>query len=845
MKYSSILVVVICSFLTFGQSQFRISEYQQFLQNNKDMSTASLLQMHDAGLFRGNIGTNFADAKYSNETASQFGLTDFEKSLIKQNGFVVSQRLTNTSFVAGFNDVWQKDIPVFISADAILHSYHASYDKILKEFEINYLSGAVSDILNEMEAQIPALETKYKNVSGMKASLQDVDLYLSVPRTIFSSSAAPYYAVNAEHISGQINNINAYQAMNTTLFSETQRMVDYSQFKPRGHYDDDIYPQLRQYFKVMMWLGRIEVYLLAPKSIGVPSPTPADIQRQTIDAYLINELIALSNTAAKIAQVEEFLKFFIGDQDNVTLPNLDYLAQAIKLQQASDLLDSTKLKTFQDTLKTQSFAGQKILSQILLGDPMTPDEIVPASAFLLFGQRFVIDSYVTASVVYDKISFQGSAVTRMLPSSLDILFALGNDAAGQLLKDELDTYHYGTNIAALKYLISSYDDSFWNSTLYNCWLSGIRTLNPPKVRTGLPAFMQSGGYWQQKISTQLASWTELRHDNLLYAKQSYTGGTTCSYPYAYVEPFPELYRVLKNTADLASKKINTYSFTESYQKTAMLNYYNALYTICDTLATISEKELSGTLLTDQENNFLKTVLYQNPMGCGPTYNGWYLKLFYEGDYLKPDYLVADYHTAPTDAAGNPIGWVKHAGTGPVELGFFVVPISGVGDVTCAGPVSTFYEYTTTGFNRLTDNDWQTSYLSKAARPSFVNAYLADVSGASRGDGLKLLTDTKEPETQSNMNYAITLGNYPNPFNSTTLIHFSIPADVENEKIELSIYDINGQLVDRIFHEPVPSGNYVMQWSPKSKSGVELASGVYICKLQAGSKIARHKISYLK
>lgn len=845
MKYSSIIVVVISSFLTFGQSQFRVSEYQQFLQNNKDMSTSSLLQMHDAGLFRGNIGANFSNAKYSGEATNQYALTDYEKSLINQNGFVVSQRLTNTSFVSGFNDVWQKDIPVFISADAILHSYHVSYDKILKNFEINYLSSAVSDILNAMEAQIPALETRHKNVPGMKTSLQDVDLYLSVPRTIFSSGAAPYYAANAGLIADQLKNINAYQATSTALFAENSRTVDYSQFKPRGHYDDDNYPQLRQYFKVMMWLGRIEIYLLAPNSVGVPAPSAADIQRQTIDAYLIKELIALSNTANQISQVEDFLKFFIGDQDNVTLPNLDYLQAAVQLQQASDLLDTTKLKTFQDTLKTQSFAGQKILSQILLGDPMTPNEIVPASAFLLFGQRFVIDSYVTASVVYDKISFQGSAVTRMLPSSLDILFALGNDAAGQLLKDELDTYHYATNIAALKYLINSYDDSFWSGTLYNCWLSGIRTLNPPKSRTSLPAFMQSAGYWQQKINTQLASWAELRHDNLLYAKQSYTGGTTCSYPYAYVEPFPSLYKALKNTADLASKKISTYTFATDYQKTAMLAYYSSLYTICDTLAIISEKELAGAPLTDQENTFLKNVLYQNPMGCGVTYNGWYLKLLYEGDYLKPDYIVADYHTAPTDASGNTVGWVKHAGTGSVEMGFFVVPVPGTGDVTCAGPVSTYYEYTTTNFNRLTDNDWQTSYLSKAARPSFVNAYLADVSGASKGDGLKLLTDAKDTETHTNTNYAITLGNYPNPFNSTTLIHFSIPADVGNERIELSIYDINGRLVDRIFHEPVPSGNYVIQWSPKGKGGAELASGVYICKLQAGSKIARHKISYLK
>ena len=53
--------------------------------------------------------------------------------------------------------------------------------------------------------------------------------------------------------------------------------------------------------------------------------------------------------------------------------------------------------------------------------------------------------------------------------------------------------------------------------------------------------MQTAAWWQHKMNSQLSSWTELRHDNLLYAKQSYTGGIICSYPYSYVEPVPEFF----------------------------------------------------------------------------------------------------------------------------------------------------------------------------------------------------------------------------------------------------------------------------------------------------------------
>ncbi len=42
------------------------------------------------------------------------------------------------------------------------------------------------------------------------------------------------------------------------------------------------------------------------------------------------------------------------------------------------------------------------------------------------------------------------------------MFALGNDAAAQLLKSELNAYHYSSNLAALRYLINSYGTDFWN-----------------------------------------------------------------------------------------------------------------------------------------------------------------------------------------------------------------------------------------------------------------------------------------------------------------------------------------------------------------------------------------------
>jgi hypothetical protein len=262
---------------------------------------------------------------------------------------------------------------------------------------------------------------------------------------------------------------------------------------------------------------------------------------------------------------------------------------------------------------------------------MSPDSISPASAFLLFGQRFVVDSYVMSQVVYDRIKYAGGQVCRLFPSSLDPLFALGNDAALQLLKPELEEYHYSYILAGLRYLFDNYSDDYWKSSLYNAWVGSIRQLNPPEDRTTLPMFMTTAAFWQEKLNTQLFSWAQLRHDNLLYAKQSYTGIPICSYPYGYVEPFPEFYQSLKTFAVIAKNKFQGMTFSDPVYKQKLIDYYDNFSLTMDTLRSIAEKELNNNLLTTSEINFLKKIIFEDTLGCAPGFSGWYPKLFLMDD----------------------------------------------------------------------------------------------------------------------------------------------------------------------------------------------------------------------
>lgn len=721
--------------------QFDWTKYQQFLEQNRNMVTSELLQMYPTGDFKEDVNIPWESVLHSDLIEAKYTLTDHEKLLLRRHGFVVTERLRKDSFIDQLQEIWRQDLPLFISTDAILHAFHVYYDRILVQVELSILANHLTVLLSELHGKLPDLAAKYSSETAMDQMLRDVDVYLTVPRILLGQNVSPYYEDNTAEINRILDLIDAGQYTVYPFFSESCKEIDFSQFIPRGHYTKHV--ELEKYFRAIMWLGRIEIYLLPPQTFPVECPvqTPADIQRQTIDAVLILELMDLAGANSLYDEMESILSFLVGEQDNVTPPNLKSVVESISLQDASQLLNAAMLQNFQDTLQTRAFAFQRILSQILRHDPYRPDDVQPASVFVLFGQRFVIDSYITGNVVYDKIIHDNDFVCRLFPSTLDILFALGNDAAAQLLIPQLDEYHYSTNLAALRYLIDSHDAAFWDSSTYNIWLDSIRALNPPIETETLPQFMQTQAWWHQKMNTQLASWTELRHDNVLYAKQSYTaGGPVCSYPDVYVEPIPALYQRLSELAAIAHSKFADVSFPDDGQRINILDYLDMLENITDTLARIARKELALEPLSADEIDFMHRIYFEGEWGFGcvvtpPDLDGWYLQLLYGPSYIPApldgpfsDYLVVDYHTTPTDCWGNIVGWISHAGTGPIDLAAVTALLPDGNTVAFVGPVMSYHEYTTTGFQRLTDEEWENTFLSQATRPAWTSSFLADESG---------------------------------------------------------------------------------------------------------------------
>ncbi|NMB80513.1 MAG: DUF3160 domain-containing protein [Ignavibacteria bacterium] len=269
----------------------------------------------------------------------------------------------------------------------------------------------------------------------------------------------------------------------------------------------------------------------------------------------------------------------------------------------------------------------------------------------------------------------------------------------------------------------------------------------------------------------------------------------------------------------------------------------------DTLHSVSVKELTGIEFTLAEKSFLKKVLYKID-GCGKNVTGWYPKLLFDVPGLlefgdKRDYIVADFHTAPSDEYGALVGYVKHAGTGPINLMIVTTELPGVGMVAFAGPVYSYYEYTTLNFKRLNDDEWKSTYLSKANRPDWVNVYLTDVNGYSLGEGGKLITGIENRSNYEIPLELITVTNYPNPFNPETTIHFNIPINYSNSLVELSIYDIQGRVIKKLLKESLPTGSYYIKWNGKNDNGLLASSGIYFYSLRIGQKVINGKMNLVK
>ncbi len=104
------------------------------------------------------------------------GLRPMRLDLLKKNKFVVTERLSHTTMAASLDEIFHKDLPLFLSTDIILNTLHVSYDNILMDLEAGLLEPNLKEVLGLMRGSFGDIIEKYKDIPGLADPLEDVDL---------------------------------------------------------------------------------------------------------------------------------------------------------------------------------------------------------------------------------------------------------------------------------------------------------------------------------------------------------------------------------------------------------------------------------------------------------------------------------------------------------------------------------------------------------------------------------------------------------------------------------------------------------------------------------------------
>lgn len=622
-----------------------------------------------------------------------FKLNAEQKALLKQQGMVVlSGAPEGMGFGTGYMNIFKKDLPVFFTSDALLDPLYKTYDEALKGVETAYMIPVIDTILSATAGELAKLTTQYGSAASWKQPLADAATFLIVARSLLKGTTE----ATGDAVADQLLQLVAEEKLKGVddFFGKKGLAIDFSQFKPRGHYECAYETKcaLSNYFKCMMWLGRADCAFVIDST---------DL-RMLRDFLLIHTCMKNAGKLDLLSKFNAIVSFFVGDVDGFTIEGLTEITNtgAFSLDAVIGS-DSAALKLY-SAIKRSGGGNQLILSQAMWKSPDADRPDLPIIG-QISGQRFILDSYLLGRTVEWYVKGRNAPLLEEVP------FCLGNNAATSVVATDINKYStsggdykpYHSRLGASRVLFEKYP--YWDRNLYTLWLDALRALSPD-LPTTVPTVMRSRTWQEKQMNTQLASWAQLRHNTLLYAKQSYTGGITCFYPDGYVEPYPEFYRTIGKLVKRLGQFIGTMGLT-GYS--VDIQTWESATT---SLAAMAETELAGEPLTSAQIAILNQMISTTPryIGCGETfYDGWYFKLFpTQDECLQSKPCIADVHTIPPSDI-SPSNMVLHAATG--DASFVIIQAATGNDcgTLYAGVVSSFYQRDETPIKRLTDSEWTT------------------------------------------------------------------------------------------------------------------------------------------
>ena len=716
-------------------------------------------------------------------------------------------------FVAYYETIKDKDLPIFITADSLLHYYHIFFDTTLMKIERDLFYDDVWQMSKEFLAD--AVEQYNASSGDLKEAARRNVAYFSVALSVLQPKTSQIVSdktLEEEYCKGypadmcemMIEGVQAsygdkasfkyfsqeeaskysfdLPAFAKGLVQEELRLIDkhegweyspifiykedYSQYVPRGHYTKS--EKLKNYFKALMWYGRMTALIKGSpileegKSMctgpmdGIISEYDAKIQ--TLGASLIaKKFLASKDIQARWKRMYAITGFFVGFSDDLgPYEYTEVLNQLFSGNVAAEKFEEN-YSAIRDTLQAlpytpKIYGGLGACQLMMPCPPLTEEDIQKlkpqaeklleeTKGFRLMGQRFTVDSWLFSEIVSpysgeytgdrtprpftwvktDVPPCPEGREVRGFPRGLDVMAFFGSDRAKQILEDLGDTEYsdYETKFVQLKSTIDAIPIEGWFKNIYWNWLYTLKSLIG-EFGQGYQTFMQTEAWQDKELTTALASWAELRHDTILYVKQSYTmaelgtGWEPEIKIVGYVEPVPEFYARLLTLTKMTNFGLKKLVPTEELENLKITYALDEFAKILDRLLEISKKELENKPLSDEEYKFIEDF-GQVSANLIEIVSGGEI----DEDVLKTT-LIADVHTE-----GN-TEQVLEEGVGYIKtlIAAYRLPEGHI--LVGVGPVFSYYEFKQPMSDRLTDEAWREMLeTSPPPEPEWINSFSTD------------------------------------------------------------------------------------------------------------------------
>jgi hypothetical protein len=628
-----------------------------------------------------------------------FTFSDDAEEKLAENGFVVVP-----SYEDEFFQIYERNryayVPNFITTDSILHNYHLMFDATLKQLEEQKLAPELKKLSSKMFTESLRQYDELKGTDFENPAKRNVAFFAVAMELLGESADVPEF-VNDE-VAEELDLIEKHEGINTSPVmsigagEEDLPVEDYTQYIPRGHYNKT--EELKNYFKAMMWYGRLTFRLKNSDEVK--------------SAILIT--LALNENGNKFIwnKIYEPINFFVGKSDDITYYQFSDLLEKVYGDDVSaqTVAENTE-KVSEFINEAEKLSSPQINSIPIFNADIQDDKESETKGFRFMGQRFTIDASIFQKLTVREVGKKDDscddapfATGRMLPKGLDIAASFGSDEAMSILEDEGETEYacYPENITKIKEHLSKLTIKDWRQNLYWSWLYQLLPLLEEKG-DGYPMFMRNTAWTRKSLSIFLGSWTELKHDTILYAKQSYAelgggGEPDEKDDRGYVEPVPEVYARLASLIKMTAKGLEDRGLLTN----DMDDNFKRMGRLAMSLKVISEKELREESLNDDEYELIRSY-------GGQLEHLWIEvnkneKAFKESSN-QMDYLNENPAALVADVATDPNGVVLEEGTGHVLNIYAVVPVDGKLRIARGG-VYSYYEFTQPMSDRLTDKKWR-------------------------------------------------------------------------------------------------------------------------------------------